>query len=121
MIPGTSYSPGEAFITFAREFFEALAREDVQGALGKLDVSHKRWTKKTLLLAIDEVTDSVGICSAVGFSHSASPVLEETTAGYVLRHRLPVQQKWSSANAIFEFTRKPRSEYFRVRLRGFEL
>ena len=121
MIPGTSYSPGEAFISFVREFFEALAREDVQGALGKLDASHKRWTKNSLLLAINEVTNSVGICSTVRFSDSASPELEETTDGYVLRHRLPVQQRWSSAIAVFEFTRKPRSEYFRVGLRGFEL
>ncbi len=50
MIYGTSYSPGKAFVGFAREFLEAVAREDFQSALGKLDINDRRWTKQLLLI-----------------------------------------------------------------------
>jgi hypothetical protein len=120
MIAGTSYSPGKAFITFARNFFEALAKNDYQTALGKLDSSAKRWSRRELHLQIDSLTRGVGICSALAFKFSASPILEQTVSGYVLRHKLPVQNKWSDITAVFEFTRKPATEYFSVTLLGFE-
>jgi len=120
MIPGTSYSPAKAFISFAREFFEALAKNDFQAALGGLDTSSKRWSKKELLDQLNLVIGTERICSAVGFSQSASPKLEQVDSGYILRHRLPVQGKWSKAKVVFEFTQKPDTGYFRVSLCGFE-
>ena len=120
MITGTPHSPGEAFISFAREFFEALAKNDFQSALGKLDSSSRRWSKKEILLQISNAAGAAGICSALNFKDSASPELEQTTSGYVLRHRLPVQGRWSDVTAVFEFTQKPGTGYFRVTLRGFE-
>lgn len=120
MIPGTSYSPAKAFISFAREFFEALAKKDYQAALGKLDSTERRWSKKDLLAQLSEVIGKELICSTVGFTQSASPQLEEAEEVYKLRHRLPVQGKWAKAKAVFEFTRKPGTDYFRASLRGFE-
>jgi hypothetical protein len=120
MIPGTSYSPAKAFITFARDFFEALAKEDFQAALGGLDISSKRWSKKELLASLSTVIGSEHICSASGLTQSASPELEQSESGYILRHRLPVQGKWVKAKAVFEFTQKPGTDYFRASLRGFE-
>jgi hypothetical protein len=120
MITGTSYSPGKAFISFAREFFEALAKNDFQDALRRLDSSSKRWSKRELLLQINSLTDGAGICSALGFKNSAAPDLEQITSGYVLRHRLPIHNNWSNSKAVFEFIRKPGTEYFKVNLLGFE-
>jgi hypothetical protein len=120
MIPSTSYSPGKAFISFVREFFEALARDDFQGALGRLDVAPKRWSKKQLLSEVGFVIGSEHICSAEGFHQSASPELEQTDSGYILRHPLPVKGQWANAKAVFEFTHKPGTGYFRASLRGFE-
>jgi len=119
MIPGTSYSPSKAFIAFAREFFEALAVEDYQAALSKFDVSAKSWSKKNLVSELKAVIGTNSICSAKGFTQSASPVLEQTESGYILEHRLPVQGKWAKAKAIFEFVQKPNSDYYSVVLRGF--
>ena len=106
MIPGTSYSPSKAFIAFAREFFEALAVEDYQAALNKFDVSTKKWSKKNLLSELKAVIGENSICSAKGFSQSASPVLEQTESGYMLEHRLPVQGKWIKAKAKIENSQK---------------
>lgn len=120
MISGSSHSPAQAFITFAREFFEALAKEDYQSALGRLDSTSNRWSKKELLAQLKAVIGSERICSTEGFTQSASPQLEEVELGYVLYHRLPVQKKWAKAKAVFEFTQKKGTGYFRVSLRGFE-
>lgn len=120
MIPGTSYSPVKAFISFTREFCEALAKDDFQSALGGLDISSKRWSKKELLSQLNSVIGPERICSAAGFSQSASPELQQVESGYILRHRLPVQGKWAQAKVVFEFTQKPSTDYFRVTLCGFE-
>lgn len=121
MIPGTSFSPGKAFIAFARDFFEALAQEDYQAALGKLDLSVKAWSKKSLLAELKTVIGTNSICSAKGFTQSASPLLKQTESGYRLEHRLPVQGKWAKARVIFEFIQKPNSGYYSVVLCGFTL
>lgn len=121
MIPGTSYSPAKAFVAFAREFLEALARKDYGAALRKLDSSARTWSKKELAAALHSVCEGAEICSAAGFSQSASPELERTSSGYLLRHRLPLDGKWSRAEVVFEFTQKPGTEYFRVELRGFQV
>lgn len=120
MITGTGYAPAKAFVSFAREFFEALARADYGAALRKLDSSARTWSKIELVAALHAVTGGGEICSPSGFTHSASPVLEETSSGYVLRHRLPVGGKWAQAVAVFEFKRKPGTEYFKVEFRGVE-
>ena len=120
MIPSTRDRPAKAFIAFAREFFEALAKDDFQAALGRLDTSSVRWSKKELLSQLGAVVGSERICSAAGFTQSASPELEQSELGYILRHRLPVQGKWVKAKAVFEFTQKPGTDYFRAGLGGFE-
>jgi hypothetical protein len=120
MIPSTPFSPAKAFVAFARDFFEALAIEDYQTALGRLDSTTKSWPKKELIAKLSEVIGSEHICSAQGFTQSASPKLEEFESTYVLYHRLPIQGRWSKAKAVFEFIKKPGSGYFRVILRGFE-
>ena len=120
MIPGTSYSPAKALIDFIKEFFEALAKEDYQRALWKLDVSEIRWTKEDLKNKLKEAIGDEKICSPLGFSRSASPKLEKTEKGYRLRHRLPVSGKWVDAKVIFEFNQKSHSGYFKVLLKGFE-
>jgi len=120
MIPGTSFSPAKAFISFAREFFEALAKDDFKAALGGLDVSSKRWSKKELVAQLNTVIGTAHICSATGLTQSASPELEQTELGYILRHRLPAGGKWAKAKVVFEFVQKPGTQYFRVNLRGFE-
>jgi len=120
MIAGTSYSPAKAFVSFAREFFEALARRDYGAALRKLDSSGGTWSKKELLAELERATGGSEVCSPSGFTESASPVLEDTPSGYVLRHRLPIGGKWAEGKAVFEFTRKPETEYFKVQFRGVE-
>lgn len=120
MITGSSYSPAKAFINFARDFFEAMAKEDFQLALSGLDVSSKRWSKKELLSSLNAVIGSERICSPKGLTQSASPELEETESSFILRHRLPVNGKWIQARAVFEFTLKKNSDYFKVSLSGFE-
>jgi hypothetical protein len=121
MIAGTSYSPAKAFVMFAREFFEALATKDYGAALRRLDSTARTWSKNELLAELTSVCGGGELCSASAFTQSASPELVETSSGYVLRHRLPVGGKWSSAQAVFEFTQKPGTEYFKAELRGFEL
>jgi hypothetical protein len=120
VIAGTSYSPAKAFITFAREFFEALAREDYQAALGGLDSTERRWSKQELLSQLGAVIGEARVCSPAGFEQSATPQVERTDLGYRLRHRLPVQGKWVRAVAVFEFVQKADTDYYRVNLHGFE-
>jgi hypothetical protein len=121
MISGSSFSPAKSFVNFAREFIEALAQSDYGRALRGLDSSEKAWSKRELVAELKAACGGESVCSAVGLTQSASPELEETTSGYVLRHRLPIAEKWSPAKAVFVFTQKPGTEYYRVELRGFEL
>jgi hypothetical protein len=118
MICGTSYSPAKAFIAFARDFFEYLARGEYGSALGKLDASAlQRWDKVTLKRAIGSATGGVLINSANGLTQSAKPSVEEVSSGeYTLKHRLPLEGKWGSAYAIFRFRQKPGTGYFHVEL-----
>jgi hypothetical protein len=121
MIPGTQHSPGQAFIQFARAFLEDLARGDVQSALGALDMTKRRWTKRELLAELTKAIGNEGLCSSAGFVQSASPQLVEDEERYVLRHKLPVGGKWSSSQAVFLFTpRTPGGGYCSVELVGFE-
>ena len=117
MISGTPYSPAKAFISFARDFFDALARDDVQAALSRL---HPVWSKKKFLSQLKDFIGSEHICSFENFTRSASPILKQSESGYILYHALPVQGKWSNIKAVFEFTQKPGTGYFLVSLRGFE-
>lgn len=114
MIPGTSYSPSKAFIEFAHYFFEALANEDYQSALGKLDSRDKKWSKKALQDALANVTGSKKVCSPNGIAKSASPEVEEISEGYILRHRIPIDGKWSKETVVFKFSKKPDTDYFYV-------
>jgi hypothetical protein len=118
MICGTPYSPAKAFIEFARDFFEYLARGEYGSALGKLDASAlQRWDKVTLQRAISSATGGALITSADGLTQSAKPSVEEVSSGeYILKHRLPLEGKWGSAYAIFRFRQKPGTEYFHVEL-----
>jgi hypothetical protein len=119
MIPGTSYSPSKAFIGFAREFFDHLAGGDYGSALRKLDGTATRWTKKQLQSLIDSATNGVGLCPCSGLTKSASPSVEEVSAGiYVLSHRLPVDGKWGPA--VFRLSQKEGTEYFHVELQAIE-
>lgn len=121
MIPGTQQSPGQAFIEFARQFFEDVARHDYQSALGALDMTKRRWSKKEFVAELTKVIGGESLCSAAGFVQSASPELDQTETGYVLRHKLPVRGKWSQAQAVFVFTLKSLGGgYYRVELQGFE-
>lgn len=121
MIPGTSYSPGKAFIEFARIFFEALAEKDFQGVLGKLDSSDKKWSKLEVVNELDRVLLGQEVCSAKGFKNSASPKIVEIEEGiYQLEHKIPSNQKWSNAVTVFTFKQKPNSGYFYVYLNGFK-
>jgi hypothetical protein len=121
MIAGTPHSPGKAFISFTEQFLEALAKNDFGAALRGLDQSSPRWSKKTITARIASLTNGASLCSTVGFKDSASPDLEQTPSGYLLRHRLPVGEKWSDAKIIFEFIRKPGTQYFTVNLQEFEV
>lgn len=122
MIPGTSYSPSKAFISFAREFFERVAAGNYGAALGKLDSTAKRWTKSQLLALINTASGNLGLSSCQGITQSASPtMIEESDDVYVLTHRLPIAGKWASAKAVFRFSRKAGTEYFHVELQNIEL
>lgn len=121
MIYGTRHSPGMAFIEFARDFFESLALGSFQSALGKLDASDHRWSKALLQSELRQVPGDRKICSAAGFLDSAEPELIPLNDGhYQLMHRLPVDGKWSTAKARFEFVAKHHGNQFSVHLRGFE-
>jgi hypothetical protein len=121
MIYGTRYSPGKAFIEFARDFFEAIARSDFQSALGQLDARERRWSKKALMAELQRVIGKNSLCSAVDFAQSANPELIALENGsYQLVHRLPVAGKWSNAVARFEFVAKSHGNQFSVFLIGFE-
>lgn len=121
MIYGTRYSPGKAFIEFARDFFEAVASCDFQSALGQLDANDQRWSKSLLLSELNRVIGDQTICSTAGFRHSAEPELIVIEGGnYHLVHRLPVDGKWSTAKARFEFVAKHQGNQFSVHLLGFD-
>ena len=51
MIVGTEYSPGKAFINFARDFIRALAQGDFSTALAGLDTGDDghRWSKSDVV------------------------------------------------------------------------
>jgi hypothetical protein len=121
MIVGTPYSPQKAFVTFAREFFESLARKDYAEALSALDTSESRWSKEVLAQRIASVLGGgVTIGSAANFTRSAEPQLSELEPGHFeLSHRIPISSGWSEARANFRFVRKPGTEYFHVTLSGF--
>ena len=121
MIVGTPYSPQKAFISFAREFFESLARKDYAAALSELDTSESRWSKEVLSERIASALGrGVNIASAVNFTRSAEPQLSEPEPGHFeLSHRIPISSGWSEARANFRFVRKPSTEYFHVTLSGF--
>jgi hypothetical protein len=117
MIAGTAHSPGKAFIAFAREFFEALAHDDVGSALSRLDMTKRKWTGNEIRQRIGFVTGGKGLCSPSGLAQSASPTLDQPDVDeYLLSHRLPVSGSWSSSFAIFRFTRKPNTGYFYAEL-----
>ena len=121
MIYGTRYSPGKAFIKFARDFFEAVASSDFQSALGQLDANDRRWSKSQILSELDRVIGDQMLCSTAGFRSSAEPVLIALDCGdFQLVHRLPVDGKWSMAKARFEFAAKRHGNQFSVHLMGFE-
>lgn len=121
MIAGTTHSPGQAFIAFAREFFEAVARDDLGTALSKLDMTKRRWTASELRQRIGTATGNKGLCSPAGLSRSASPTLDQPEVDvYLLSHRLPVADCWSPAYAVFRFTRKSNSGYFHAELSTIE-
>lgn len=103
MICGTPYSPAKALIAFARDFFEYLARGEYGSALGKLDASAlQRWDKVTLQRAISSATGGVLITSADGLRQSAKPSVEEVSSGeYILKQRLPLEEKWGGAPLLF--------------------
>lgn len=121
MIYGTRYSPGKAFVKFARSFFEALASGNFQAALGPLDANDHRWSKSSLLSELKRVIGDGVLCSATAFLDSAEPELIELEGGnFQLVHRLPVDGQWSTAKVRFEFVAKCHGNQFSVGLRGFE-
>ena len=121
MIPGTSYSPAKAFIDFAKAFLEALANEDFNAALRKLDVSERRWSKVDVVKELDRVLLGRKVCSAIGCKKSASPELIDLNDGhYELRHKIPVESGWSNATVTFVFKQKPNTGYFHVYLKEFQ-
>ena len=121
MIYGTRYSPGKAFIKFARDFLKAVAASDFQSALGQLDANDRRWSKALLLSELDRVIGDQMLCSTAGLRHSAEPEMIALDGGdYQLVHRLPVNGKWSIAKARFEFAAKHHGNQFSVHLMGFE-
>ena len=110
-----------AFIAFARRFFEHLASDEYGLALGELDASSKRWTKRSLQAALNAATGGARVTSANGLEQSAKPVVEELLEGeYRLRHRLPIDGKWANVQAVFLFRQKPDSGYFHVDLLAIE-
>ena len=120
MIAGTEYSPSKAFIEFARNFFESLAVDDFQGALGQLDKSEKSWSKSSISGDLKKVLNGRWVCSAKSFRKSASPELEVGLNEYMLRHRIPCEGKWSDAKVNFCFRQKEGTGYYYVYLIGFE-
>lgn len=117
MISGTSYSPSKAFIEFARDFFESLAKNDYGSALGGLDARGKQWNRQRLASSIGAATAGQGLSTCIGITQSASPILTEIGPGvYSLQHRLPVAGKWAKPYVVFLFTQKLRSDYFYVTL-----
>lgn len=125
MIAGTPYSPGKAFLAFARQFIEHLASGEYGQALVKLDTTSQRWSKDGLRRALRDACGDAPVTSAQGLTGSAGPVLDEVTDGeYLLKHRLPVAErsgaKWGNAQAIFRFRQKPGTDYYHVDLVGIE-
>ncbi len=121
MIYGTNYSPGKAFIEFARGFFEAIAAGDFQAALGALDMGDHRWSKASLISEMNHVIEGQVICTFAGIRDSAEPELIAFENGdYQLVHRIPVAGKWSKAKARFRFVAKKHGNQFSVHLVGFE-
>lgn len=121
MIYGTRYSPGKAFVEFARSFFEAVASEDFNSALGPLDANERRWSKSSLQSELRRVIGDHALCSAEEFLDSAKPELIKLEGeNYQLLHRLPVDGKWSTVKARFEFVAKHHGNQYSVHLRGFE-
>jgi hypothetical protein len=122
MIVGTEYSPGKAFINFARDFIRAVAQGDFGTALAGLDTGDDghRWSKADIVRQLSQVV-SGHLSVPEGIVRSAEPTLAELVPGevFALRHRLPVDGKWSNGAVSFRFERK-RGEYFRVVLVGFE-
>ena len=79
------------------------------------------WTKDAFSAELVNVIGNASLCSSVGFVKSASPELDQTETGFVLRHKLPVCGKWSNARIVFSFTPKsPGGGYYLVELLGFE-
>ena len=121
MIYGTRHSPGEAFVEFARGFFEAIAVGEFQAALGQLDADDHRWSKSSLLSEANRVIGGEMICTLAGIRKSAEPELIPFENGdYQLVHRIPVAGKWSTAKVRFQLVAKKHGNQFSVHLLGFE-
>ena len=119
MICGTPHSRSQAFVQFARVFFEALAERDYGAALARLDMRGRRWTRAELEALLARTTDGAGISSPRGMMRSASPVVESSPDGetFRLEHRLPVGGRWSNTRAVFAFHRAT-GDYFHVVFEG---
>lgn len=121
MIYGTRYSPGKAFIEFARGFFEAITVGDFQAALGQLDANDRRWSKASLMSELNRVIGNQTICTLAGIPQSAEPELIPLENGdYQFVHKLPVSGKWSTATVRIQFVAKHHGNQFSVNLLGFE-
>ncbi|WBR99935.1 hypothetical protein OU994_16550 [Pseudoduganella sp. SL102] len=121
MIAGTPYSPGKAFLAFARQFIEHLASGEYGQALGKLDTTSQRWSKDGLRRALRDACGDAPVTSPHGLTQSASPSLEEVAfPEYLLKHPLPLSGKWGRAHAVFRFRQKPGTSSFHVDLVSIE-
>ena len=122
MIVGTSYSPGKAFITFAKDFIREVSLGHFGAAIAGLDVDDEghRWSKQELLASIRNA-GLESLSSPDGIAASAEPKLDEKVAGDVfeLTHRLPQDGKWTEAQVTFRFERR-KGDYFRVLLLSIE-
>jgi hypothetical protein len=119
MIIGTNYSPQKAFVAFAREFLDYLAKNDYSAALAKLDQTSKKWSKAELRSVIQSVLGDELLVSAAELKRSAVPELIEVEPGqFILHHRISVASGWSKARLTFRFVQKPKTQYFHVILEG---
>ncbi len=123
MITGTDFSPAKAFFNAAPNMLVGAAGDDYGIAFRNLEANAdgKRWTKTSFLSAVAAAQPGE-VTTPLGHSKSAKPsvdvVVKDTE--YLVRHRIPLDGRWSSASLVLRFTRKGTSGYFHMRLEGIE-
>ncbi|MBC8327134.1 MAG: hypothetical protein H8E31_00120 [Planctomycetes bacterium] len=123
MITGTNFSPAKAFLNAARDMLVGAADNDYGIAFRHLDANADgtRWTKTSFLAAVANAQPGE-VTTPLGHSKSAKPSVDAVVKDteYLVKHRIPLDGRWSGASLVLRFTRKGTSGYFHMRLEGIE-